>query len=386
MEARFSLPILSAGGDLLPDPTAIARANRQVSLPETPGRALPIPPTPQSNVTKPARAFYEARDMPFQARPGQPVSPRTVIEDPVFTSSPIARMVDSEPEHVPNGFQAQPYSVVQGFNHQCHTFSTLASEKGPLHANASQPPSSPLSPGSPRHYGYAQVPPVSLPASPLSSPTASKSTQHSIHSCSGSPSVPCTPGPFAWATSAAITSPAKSTAKYASPVSRQPNHPIAVGHRVSCQAGAATPVAKPYPVPTTASSGLGSAPMALVLNPPARSSSHLPVRGPRPGPHAFAPEATLTKTSSPLHAPEPIVPPVQLSSQGPMAMFDDCWESDHFSESGDGYSTPTPPSQEQLGSTSGNSLELVESLTENDSLLDYARTVESLVARSHNSK
>ncbi|BEI83957.1 hypothetical protein CcaverHIS002_0405610 [Cutaneotrichosporon cavernicola] len=399
MEARFSLPLLSAGGDLLPDPAAIARVNRQASLPETPERALPITPVPQCNITKPVRVFYEARDVYPQTNTTRSVSPGTVIEDDVFANSLVRSMVGSgrsqQPstplrgeysqglEYQPYGYQAQSYSPVPGFNSTYRKVSTTPTfEMDPLQANASQP-SSPLpSPTMLRHHGYTQVPSESLLRSPLASPTNSKITSRSLRS---SPSHPAFSlrvefnvhlDLFPWAASAPTTNPSHSASKYMSPVaspSRQPNHVIVAKDPVTGRPDvAAPPINKPPAILAAPTSGLVPSTMTRVLNPPTRSSSHVPAKDPQPqlrGPVA-------ERRHLPLQAPKPSTPPKQLLSQRAMKF-------DTFSESGDGHNSLSSRRQERQELSPWASLSLVGHVVDSDLTRHHKRLAESLSAPTH---
>ncbi|BEJ14779.1 hypothetical protein CspHIS471_0405460 [Cutaneotrichosporon sp. HIS471] len=408
MEARFSLPLLSAGGDLLPDPAAIARINRQASLPETPERALPIAPVPQCNITKPVRVFYEAREVLLQTDTTRSVSPGTVIEDAVFANSLACSMIGSgrsqqpstplrgeysqELEYQPYGYQAQSYSPVPGFNPKYRKVSTTPTfEMDTLQANASQPSSPPPSPGMLRHHGYKQVPSESLLRSPLASPTASKSTSRSLRSSlrlppsrsesrsvesHGSSLVKRAPGPFPWAASAPTTSPSHSASKYMSPVaspSRQLNHVIVTKDPATGQPDAAAlPVNKPPTILAAPTSGLVSSTMTRVLNPPARSSSHMPAKDPQPdlrGPVA-------ERRHLPLQAPKPITPPEQLLSQRAI-MFNT------FSESGDGHNSLSSRRQERQELSPWAPLSPVGHVADSDLTRHRKRLAESLSAPTH---
>ncbi len=334
---RFSLPMLSASGDLLPDP-ATPRLNR--SSADTPERALPIPPAPQCTPAQ-ERGYWEVMELVPMSPPRESAH---LAGEQAFTDALVTSLVDSgavlrsstplgswnNPEDRPYGYQAQTFSPVPGFTPKHPTaFSTPGTETAPLMPTVPEPASPTPSMGARRH-GYTKVPSTS---SPLSSPKGSLSSHRSMLSPTNStgsrrsllgslrsplspdsgslkarlsPLVYRAPGPFPWAASA---SPARSKGK-----ARAGTPPVA-GPRAPRPAVQSdpTPLAPPSP---SAGNALVPPPLRRLVTPPARGSS-----------------------MSPLPAPKP-APAVQLLSQRTMAMFDT------FSESSDGHS-PQSASTEQ---------------------------------------
>ncbi|KLT39760.1 hypothetical protein CC85DRAFT_304787 [Cutaneotrichosporon oleaginosum] len=246
----------------------------------------------------------------------------------------------------PYGYQAQTYTSVPGFTPQSITRSPPASETRPLMLNVSQPESPTRSLGSRR--GYAPQSPASL-TSPLGSPVQSmdpfrsviasppasmnsrpllSSARPTLVSESGSPKprapAPHVPGPFPWAASVPAGT-ARALAHQPQPVSpiggpRTPTRPVVGAQPFVPSHAPESPIAGPSSAGffTPTKQNLAPPRTQRLITPPARSASK----------------------GSPLPAPQPVAPAVQLLSQNTMTMFNT------FSDS-DGHTSPTSMSQEQ---------------------------------------